>query len=63
MNSDQKNCPDQIDDIPVVPSVLNVKASVECDKSAIEDLCVHNEQNKSIAELLDDKKEEENNQT
>ena len=61
MNSDQKKSQDQTDDIPLVPSVLSVKASIECENSAIEDINTANEQTKSIAELLDAKEEEEEN--
>lgn len=43
----------------VIPSILHVKASEECDSSALEDIENSKESNKSIAELLDEKTDQE----
>lgn len=45
------------EDSKLIPSILHIKASEECDSSALEDIENSTENNKSIAELLDEEKE------
>jgi hypothetical protein len=59
MNSHPEKLPNTEDDIDLVPSVLNIKASADCEASAMQDLIESTESNKSIAELLDEKKDTE----
>lgn len=44
------------EDPTLIPSILHVKASEECDSSALKDIENSTENNKSIAELLDEEK-------
>lgn len=63
MNSEQKK-ESILDESFIVPSVLDVRASEECEKSVASDLSAADTSTKSISELLDEKEttEEENNQ-
>ena len=59
MNSEQKKESIASEGINLVPSILQVKASEDCEKSVASDLSVENITNKSIAELLDEEKNEQ----
>lgn len=62
MNSEQKKA-SILDESFMVPSVLEVRASEECEKSVASDLTTDNPSEKSISELLDEKEndQEKNN--
>ena len=62
MNSNNKK-ESILDESFLVPSVLEVKASEECEKSVASDLSQNNISEKSISELIDDKEnqQEQNN--
>lgn len=57
MNSESQKSPNPEDDALIVPSILSVKASAECEASAIADILESTNNNKSIAELLDEEKD------
>lgn len=63
MNSEPKK-ESILDESFIVPSVLEVRASEECEKSVASDLNIDNPSEKSISELLDEKEnnEEQNNE-